>query len=67
MSPEIRRKPISVSDREAQAAERAELLRVATALLAAEYTRTGVADPEDVVNRAAMLIGCVNARFEEVR
>lgn len=62
--PETRRKPISVSDHIAQREQREELLRVATALMAAGLARDGDADPEQMVDIAAMLIASVNQRFE---
>jgi hypothetical protein len=53
-----------VSDREAQKAERDELLRVATALMAARVASDHLpGEPDQWVDMAQMLIASVNARF----
>lgn len=60
------RKPISVSDREAQKAERDELLRVAATLMSGRMARFGnIPDTDEMVDLAQMLIASVNARFGE--
>lgn len=72
LSPETagrRPKPVSVADIAARRAERDELLRTATALMAGRIAHEGL-DPESLdaeaaVDFAAKLIAAVNARFEE--
>lgn len=63
---EPRQKPISVSDREAQKAERAELLRVAATLMSGRLASGNPAplDADEMVDLAQMLIATVNQRFE---
>lgn len=68
LPPETRQerpKPISVSDREAQRAEREELLRVAATLMAGRMASgdPGPLDADAAVDLAQMLIASVNARF----
>lgn len=58
-----RQKPISVSDREAQKAERDELLRVAATLMSGRMASGNVPDTDEMVDLAQMLIASVNARF----
>lgn len=60
---EPRQKPISVSDREAQKAERDELLRVAATLMSGRMASGNVPDTDEMVDLAQMLIASVNARF----
>lgn len=60
---EHRQKPISVSDREAQKAERDELLRVAATLMSGRMASGNVPDTDEMVDLAQMLIASVNARF----